>query len=1001
MKFLSSFCLLVTLALSSVSFASYQDTIENGKTAFKRGHFELAAQYWEQARQEIPENRPEKYIDTSVYLAAAYQKLGRLNEASRVLKYAQSLLGKINNQEHQAVRSAKLLMQLGDVYVAMRGFQDKDLDCRMKKVSQYNSIGTKEQILNKAQDYLNQAQGVLTLVDSKKNRYPMVWANLLSKKGNILLHEAVRKTALDENYDYESHWNKVLDYYDEILKLEILKLLSPSDEDEYANLRAKTSVNLIQGAAQLDEFDKIREELETWKKLKTLEEQKTSGKTEELKKSLVLQQVEQLPPHDRSVAFIDLAQSMRTAFKHSSLVDDEEKRQLYPNAYEYAYEALIKARKIALNQQNNQVIGYANLYLAQIYAEQPRYYKIAKQLTEDALHYVQRTSVFSKKNKQTAISRGDSLVSNRFRVYLPSLLDSLPKEKCRKFCEGFSSLSVQTRSFNKFFSKHCKGNCQELPPLFLQNYHPELLVRLERQLGQLLKKQGQREKAIKAYQRAIKQVQFHQEYRSLSPSIREMKENVYLELADLFLQQVDPARTTTEKNQALLKKAIDNIEAFKKAEVQNYFQDECITELQEKELQEKVKVDQFLFENPNIAIFYPILFEDRIELLLFSNKGITREVYPRTKINEEEETIETSIEELKTKLSVVGGCGGEYPAKIYGWFKLILEKVSKQIDTLIIVPNGEFYAIPFAALYDKNAQQFLIEKYALIVTPGIKLADLRKPVQQRHEHVLLNGLSVSADGFTKLCNVPSEIMKLSCLLGGNTKVFDNQADSDAFENCLVNRKTACENDETGGQVKANTDLLQCLKDKGIECPLEGIDILQDNLPNQEFKVSSVEEQFTEQIPYSIVHFATHGEFNKKSSQTYLQTYHGKITMENLRDFIQTNKYFGKRPGDLLTLSACQTAQGGHASALGLVSVARGVRVPSVLATYWNVDDEDTVQLMTDFYRRYLHSSLSKAKALQKAQVQLLKSSTDCGSKGERQYKSPHYWAPYLLIGNGL
>jgi CHAT domain-containing protein len=73
-----------------------------------------------------------------------------------------------------------------------------------------------------------------------------------------------------------------------------------------------------------------------------------------------------------------------------------------------------------------------------------------------------------------------------------------------------------------------------------------------------------------------------------------------------------------------------------------------------------------------------------------------------------------------------------------------------------------------------------------------------------------------------------------------------------------------------------------------------------------------------------------------------------------------------------------------------VAIKAGAR--SAVASLWFVDDEATSQLMVEFYRQLQNPSLSKAKALQKAQQKLL--ATD-------NYRHPAYWAPFILVGNWL
>lgn len=96
--------------------------------------------------------------------------------------------------------------------------------------------------------------------------------------------------------------------------------------------------------------------------------------------------------------------------------------------------------------------------------------------------------------------------------------------------------------------------------------------------------------------------------------------------------------------------------------------------------------------------------------------------------------------------------------------------------------------------------------------------------------------------------------------------------------------------------------------------------------------------------------------------------------------------------ELLTLSACQTAAGDDRAALGLAGVAVKAGARSALATLWFINDQATALLITEFYHQLRDPDLSKAKALQRAQLILL---------NDRRYQHPGYWSPFLLIGNWL
>jgi CHAT domain-containing protein len=143
--------------------------------------------------------------------------------------------------------------------------------------------------------------------------------------------------------------------------------------------------------------------------------------------------------------------------------------------------------------------------------------------------------------------------------------------------------------------------------------------------------------------------------------------------------------------------------------------------------------------------------------------------------------------------------------------------------------------------------------------------------------------------------------------------------------------------------------------------------------------------------YRVVHIASHGYFGHSSDKSFVMTYDQVLTMDELETLLLSDK-FGESPVELLTLSACQTAEGDDRSPLGLSGMALKTNVRSVLGSLWPVSDEATVQLMQAFYRRLNAMDVSKAQALQQAQIELLRD-------GKRSH--PFYWSPFILVGNWL
>jgi CHAT domain-containing protein len=251
-----------------------------------------------------------------------------------------------------------------------------------------------------------------------------------------------------------------------------------------------------------------------------------------------------------------------------------------------------------------------------------------------------------------------------------------------------------------------------------------------------------------------------------------------------------------------------------------------------------------------------------------------------------------------------------------------------QINTLVFVPDGALRTIPFAALQD--GKRFMVEDFAVAVSPGLSLMEPHR-IQRKNVHLLLGGLSDSVQGFPSLDFVPAELQRIE-------PVYQSEA-----------------------------------------------------LMNGAFVMPALQKKLTQE-QFSIIHIASHGQFDSDAHKTFVLTYDGKLTLNNLESLIRPSQYRGK-PVELLVLSACQTASGDDRAALGLAGVAVKAGARSALASLWSVSDQSTSDLISDFYHQLRDSpSLSKAQALQAAQTKML---------GDRRYRHPCYWAPYLIIGNWL
>ena len=166
--------------------------------------------------------------------------------------------------------------------------------------------------------------------------------------------------------------------------------------------------------------------------------------------------------------------------------------------------------------------------------------------------------------------------------------------------------------------------------------------------------------------------------------------------------------------------------------------------------------------------------------------------------------------------------------------------------------------------------------------------------------------------------------------------------------------------------------------------------------------------------YNILHLATHAVFLDRSPENsfILMGDGNRLNLQDIKNWQLPNV-------DLITLSACQTALGGELGS-GLEVLGFGYQLQltgarSSISSLWSVDDGGTQRLMKIFYS-LLQQGMPKAEALQQAQVALIKGDFTANGKLrgsfiieattgtapiETNLKHPFYWAPFILIGNGL
>ena len=150
---------------------------------------------------------------------------------------------------------------------------------------------------------------------------------------------------------------------------------------------------------------------------------------------------------------------------------------------------------------------------------------------------------------------------------------------------------------------------------------------------------------------------------------------------------------------------------------------------------------------------------------------------------------------------------------------------------------------------------------------------------------------------------------------------------------------------------------------------------------------ATESAFRKLAPrHSHLHIAAHGRFDSKAPLTSGVM----LGRDSEHDGLLTvDEIFSLRlDADLVTLSACETGLGLLNPGDDVIGLTRGLLYAgarAVVASLWKVDDQATLELMTEFYERL--GTADAVEALRAAQLAVL-----------RQDAHPFYWAAFQLTG---
>lgn len=363
------------------------------------------------------------------------------------------------------------------------------------------------------------------------------------------------------------------------------------------------------------------------------------------------------------------------------------------------------------------------------------------------------------------------------------------------------------------------------------------------------------------------------------------------------------------------------------------------------------------------ALFYPLLLDDRLELVFFTPNHLPI----RRSVSVSKKQIEQSIKEFRASLQDPNNPTAKtYAQTFYKWLLKPLENDLKKanIQTLFYAPDGLLRYVPLAALYD--GKQWAIEKYKINYLTAFGLT--------KTTHRPIKNPRIMAAAYTHLDTTTINV---------NGQEFNFPP---------------------------------------IPAALPEVKRLAESFPKtqlflkEEFTHSAMNTSHLNQ--YDIVHLATHGKLiNGSPSNSFILLNNGNyVTLRDIKDWEIPNLA-------LVVLSACETALGGKlGNGIEIIGFGYQLQVAQArasISTLWSINDVTTSNLMDAFYKHLKQDNLNPVDALQQAQIDLITNGDGTSNDKDRSsvvwppetgktnqlirqdLTHPYYWAPFILIGNGL
>ena len=361
--------------------------------------------------------------------------------------------------------------------------------------------------------------------------------------------------------------------------------------------------------------------------------------------------------------------------------------------------------------------------------------------------------------------------------------------------------------------------------------------------------------------------------------------------------------------------------------------------------------------NQNAVLLYPLVLEDHLELVLVS--AFSPPIHYPVKVTQAE--LNATVVAFRQALADRNSQPKPMAQQLYQWLVAPIEQYleAAQAETIVYAPDRSLRYIPLAALHD--GEQWLVERYRINHITAASLIDLTELPAQN-------------------------IQLLAAAFASNQHTVTVAGRDFQFAGLPYAR---IEIDTLAAMFPATTRLIDLDFSPDTTIPVMG--------------------------SHSIVHLATHATFMPDDpNASFIVFGNGEVvTITDIRRWNLRNV-------DLVILSACETGLVGFGDGteiLGFGYQMQRTGARAAIASLWPVHDNGTQELMTNFYKALQVEGNTKAEAIRQAQISLIESNRVAADSIQRfslvsqnsaqatvinsRLSHPYYWAPFILIGNGL